>query len=153
VARRVAMGADHGGFELKEMLAQFLKSKGCTVKDFGTFSKESCDYPVFSFATGEAVASGEFDYGVLICRSGIGMAICANKVPGVRAGCCENVIQARLARQHNDANVLVLAGDYITNEIAQEVLMTFLETSFEGGRHLRRVKLINDYDGKRTAHR
>ena len=153
MACRVALGADHGGFELKGTLCHFLKSKGFTVKDFGTHSKESCDYPVFSFATAEAVARGEFDFGILICRSGIGMAVCANKVPGIRAGCCENTIQARLAREHNDANVLVLAGDYITNEIAQEVLLTFLETAFEGGRHLRRVKLINDYDAKHSSHR
>ncbi|MBI4431608.1 MAG: ribose 5-phosphate isomerase B [Candidatus Omnitrophica bacterium] len=153
MARRVAVGADHGGFELKGILIDFLNSKGYIVKDFGTFSADSCDYPDYSFSTSEAVAGGEFDFGLLICRSGIGMAICANKVPGIRAGCCENTAQAKRARRHNDANVLVLAGDYVNNETAKEVLLMFLETPFEGGRHLRRVKLINDYDAKRISHR
>lgn len=153
MAYRIALGADHGGVDLKQELAGVLKSKGHTVKDFGTNSKDSCDYPTFSFVTAEAVAHSSFDFGVLVCRSGIGMDICANKVPGIRAARCETVTQAKLSRAHNDANVLVLAADFINSETAKAVLQTFLETEFEGGRHQRRVQLINDYDGKHSTNR
>lgn len=153
MAFRIALGADHGGVDLKADLILFLKSKCHAIKDFGTHSKDACDYPAYSFVTAEAVAGGEFDFGVLACRSGIGMAICANKVPGIRAACCETVTQARLSRQHNDANVLVLAGDFINPKTAREILQVFLDTRFEGGRHERRVKLIHDYDSKHVTHR
>jgi len=153
VAWRIALGADHGGVELKGKLISLLRSQGHTVKDFGTTTKESCDYPEFSFKTAEAVSQGKYDFGLLTCRSGIGMEICANKVPGVRAARCETVTQASLSRRHNNANVLVLAGDFVDDGAAREILETFLKTEFEGGRHARRVQLIHDYDAKRTAHR
>jgi ribose 5-phosphate isomerase B len=151
MAYRVALGADHGGVDLKADLAAYLNSRGHTVKDFGAFTKESCDYPVYSFVTAEAVSRGDFQFGVLVCRSGIGMAMCANKVPGIRAACCENTTQARLSREHNNANVLVLAGDFIEATSAHKILDVFLEAKFEGGRHERRIKLIDDYDAKRTS--
>ena len=146
MAFRVAVGADHGGFDLKKELAAYLQSAGHRVLDCGTDSKASCDYPVFSFKTAEAVARKEADVGLLICRSGIGMAICANKVKGIRAACCETVEQARLGRAHNNANVLVLGADLIDPEMARKVLTAFLETPFEGGRHQRRVDQIDAYD-------
>ena len=153
MAYRIAVGADHGGVDLKSTLIAYLKAQGHTVKDFGTHTKDACDYPEFSFVTAEAVASGDYDAGVLICRSGIGMAMCANKVRGIRAARCETVKQAELARAHNNANVLVLSGDFINEETARKVLQTFLETPFEGGRHQRRVQQINDYDAKHSSHR
>ncbi|MGQ9584454.1 MAG: ribose 5-phosphate isomerase B [Anaerolineae bacterium] len=137
---RIAVGADHGGFRLKERVRRFLEEEGHRVEDFGTDSEASVDYPDFGRPVAEAVARGDFDRGVLICGTGIGMSITANKVPGVRAALCHEGFSARLARMHNDANILCMGGRVLGEELALDVVRVFLETSFEdGGRHARRV--------------
>jgi len=138
----VAIGADHGGFELKELLRHYLQKKGVAVSDFGADSKESADYPDYAQAVARSVAERQHDFGVLVCTSGIGMSIAANKVPGARAALVWEEQVARLARQHNDANVLCLAGNGTDPEAAKRIVDAFLSASFEGGRHERRVNKI-----------
>ena len=140
---RIAVGADHAGFPLKEHLRSFLESHGHEVKDFGTRSEESTDYPDYARLVGAMVAGGEADRGLLVCGTGIGMAITANKVSGVRAANCFDPYACRLARAHNDANVLTLPGRMVAAELAEEIVRVFLSTSFEGGRHQRRVDKIH----------
>jgi ribose 5-phosphate isomerase B len=135
----VAIAADHGGFDLKESLVPVLETAGLTVLDLGTTSRESVDYPEFADALAAALAAGRAQRGVLICGTGIGISIAANRHPGIRAALCHDGLTARLARQHNDANVLVLGGRVIGIETAKDCLTTFLHTPFEGGRHARRV--------------
>jgi ribose 5-phosphate isomerase B len=139
---RIYLGADHGGFALKEHVKGFLAGAGHEITDVGTDSEESVDYPDFAAAVGQAVASGEADLGVLVCGTGLGMAIAANKIPGVRAVQASDPEMAHIARLHNDANVLTLPGRYIGPERAAEVIDAFLGTAFEGGRHQRRVDKI-----------
>jgi ribose 5-phosphate isomerase B len=135
----VAIAADHGGFDLKESLVPILREAGLTVLDLGTTSRESVDYPEFADALAAALNAGRARRGVLICGTGIGISIAANRHPGIRAALCHDGLTARLARQHNDANVLVLGGRVIGIETAKDCLTTFLDTPFEGGRHARRV--------------
>jgi ribose 5-phosphate isomerase B len=135
----VAIAADHGGFDLKESLVPVLETAGLTVLDLGTTSRESVDYPEFADALAAALAAGRAQRGILICGTGIGISIAANRHPGIRAALCHDGLTARLARQHNDANVLVLGGRVIGIETAKDCLTTFLDTPFEGGRHARRV--------------
>lgn len=143
---KISLGADHRGFKYKERVKTFLAEKGIRVKDFGTFSQDSADYPDFGSQAAEAVAKKEADYGIIICGSGNGMMMIANKVKGIRAGLALNPEMARLARAHNDANVLVLSGMFTPEDSLDEILNKFLNTDFEGGRHQRRVGKINDYD-------
>jgi ribose 5-phosphate isomerase B len=138
----VALGADHAGFLLKQHLKQWLVDEGHTVLDFGTHSEESVDYPDFAEAVARAVSSGEAGRGVLVCGTGIGMAIAANKVAGIRAGVCGDVETARLSRQHNDLNVLALAARALTRDRAVAILGVWLDTAFEGGRHERRLAKV-----------
>jgi ribose 5-phosphate isomerase B len=133
------VAADHGGFELKAQLAQHLKSKGYSVLDLGTDSAEAVDYPDIAERLVEAIRAGRAKRGLLMCGSGIGISIAANRHPEIRAALCHDVTTARLSRQHNDANVLVMGGRTIGPEIAKECLDIFLTTTFEGGRHARRV--------------
>lgn len=143
LVRRVAIGADHGGFELKAALVKFLQSQGVEVADLGTHSPESCDYPTIGYKVASAVADRYFDRGILLCKSGIGIAIAANKVPGIRAGVCSDPFDARRSRQHNDANVLVLGAEKVSQAKAKQIVRLWLATPFEsGGRHQRRVKQI-----------
>ncbi|HEX3501267.1 MAG TPA: ribose 5-phosphate isomerase B [Stellaceae bacterium] len=135
----VAIAADHGGFDLKESLVPVLQSAGVTVLDLGTTSREAVDYPEFADALAAALTAGGAQRGILICGTGIGISIAANRHAGIRAALCHDSLTARLARQHNDANVLVLGGRLIGIETAKECLSTFLNTPFEGGRHARRV--------------
>jgi ribose 5-phosphate isomerase B len=135
----VAIAADHGGFDLKEGLVPVLEAAGVTVLDLGTTSRESVDYPEFADALAAALAAGRAQRGVLICGTGIGISIAANRHPGIRAALCHDGLTARLARQHNDANVLVLGGRVLGIETAKDCLTMFLDTPFEGGRHARRV--------------
>ena len=135
----VAIAADHGGFDLKESLVPVLKTAGLTVLDLGTTSRESVDYPEFADALAAALAAGRAQRGILICGTGIGISIAANRHPGIRAALCHDGLTARLARQHNDANVLALGGRLIGIETAKDCLTNFLQTPFEGGRHARRV--------------
>ncbi len=138
----VAVGADHAGFPLKEDLKAYLKEQGYEVRDVGTDSVGSVDYPDFAVRVAEAVASGEAPWGLLICGTGIGMAITANKVPGVRAACCADPFSARMARAHNDANILTMGGRVVGPGLAREIVKAWLESRFEGGRHARRTAKI-----------
>ena len=135
----VALAADHAGVELKDALSQELAARGFQVLDLGTNSHESVDYPDFGAALGAAVAGGRASRGVAVCGTGIGISIAANRVPGARAARCHDTTDARLARQHNDANILALGARTIGIEVAKDCLAAFLDTPFEGGRHRRRV--------------
>lgn len=139
---KIAIGADHAGFELKEKMTEWLKRSGFESKDFGTYSSESADYPDFAHPVALAVEKKECDLGILICGSGNGVAITANKHQGIRAAICWNEELASLARQHNDANILCLPARYISGDLAMKIADKFLSSSFEGGRHERRVKKI-----------
>ena len=138
----VAIGADHGGFALKARLRPVLERLGCVVADLGTHSPARCDYPPIGYRVAAGVAAGRFDRGLLICKSGIGISIVANKVPGIRAALCEDVDTARLSRQHNDANILVLGAERISPARARAIVEAWFATPCEGGRHLRRVQQI-----------
>jgi len=139
---KIAIGADHAGFELKEKVTEYLKRSGFEYKDYGTYSSESADYPDFAHPVALAVENKESDLGILICGSGNGVAITANKHQGIRAAICWLEELASLARQHNDANVLCLPARYISADLAMKIIDKFLNSSFEGGRHERRVKKI-----------
>lgn len=140
--KRIAIGCDHCGFALKQFIVPFLQNTGYDPQDFGCYSTESVDYPDIAQKVGEEVALGNANQGILICNTGIGMSIAANKIKGIRAALCCDVFAAQRARQHNDANVLCLRAENIDNESALEIVKTFLAVDFEGGRHLRRVNKI-----------
>ncbi len=140
----IAIGSDHAGFDYKQAIIQHLTDQGYTVKDFGTDSDESCDYPEFIRPTAEAVARGEYDYGIVLGGSGNGEAIVANKVKGIRCGLCWNKDTANWNRSHNDANCLSLGQRTISLKTALEVVDIWLKTPFDGGRHERRVRQIED---------
>ncbi|MDW8218945.1 MAG: ribose 5-phosphate isomerase B [Bacteroidota bacterium] len=144
---KIAFGSDHAGFQYKEALIRYVTEAGHVAQDYGTYSPDSVDYPDFAVAVGNAVAQQEADVGILICGSGIGVSITANKIAGVRAANCLTVEMARLARQHNNANVLTLGERLLSLELAQAVVQAFLETPFEGGRHQRRVEKIHALTG------
>jgi ribose 5-phosphate isomerase B len=139
---RIALGADHGGFELKEKVRHYLVGKGHILADLGTHSADSVDYPDFARQVAEHVAAHQADFGVVICGTGLGVAMTANKVRGIRAAPCNDTISARFARSHNDANVLTMGGRLIDSSTAEKILDIFLSTPFEGGRHQRRVEKI-----------
>lgn len=139
---KIAIGCDHGGFKLKAKLIEFLKRFGQKVKDFGSFNEESCDYPVFASRVAEAVGSGKFTRGVLICKTGVGMSISANKIKGVRAAVVHDVETAVSCRQHNDCNVIVFGSRFIDLKKAKQILKVWLSTRSLGGRHRRRVDQI-----------
>jgi len=145
--KRIAIGCDHRGLGLKELIIPFLQNAGHSYQDFGCYNTDSVDYPDIAQKVGEAVASGNFDQGILICNTGIGISIAANKIKGVRAALCCDVFAAQRARQHNDANVLCLRGEDIDTESALEIVRTFLATDFEGGRHVRRLNKIRALEG------
>lgn len=140
----IALGSDHGGYELKKHIEAYLDSHGFPYKDFGTDSMESCDYPDFGRAAAEAVASGECDRGIVICTTGIGISITANKVHGIRCALCRDVLTTMLTRKHNNANMLALAGGFTGPFEAEHIVEAFLNTEFEGGRHERRVSKIEE---------
>ncbi len=144
----IAIGSDHGGYELKKKLVEYLKAKKYNVDDLGTHSKESCDYPLIGFDVAKAVGDGKADRGVLICKTGVGMAIIANKVHGVRAAACYDKEMARSARGHNNCNVIVFAASYSDFEQAQGMLKVWLATEPLGDRHERRVKQIKEIESK-----
>lgn len=136
---KIALGADHAGYPLKDEIREALRGAGHEVTDFGTHSSESTDYPDYARPVAETVASGQADRGILVCTTGIGMSIAANKVRGVRAALGMNLEAVRLTRAHNDSNVLTLAAKFVDPSLARELVEAFLETEFEGGRHQRRV--------------
>lgn len=148
--KRIAIGSDHAGYEGKERAKRALDSLGVEVVDKGTGGTQSVDYPDFGAAVGRAVAAGEVERGVLLCGSGIGVGIAANKIAGVRAAVCWNEETARLARQHNDANVLCIGARFIEPDLAARMIRAFIETEFDGGRHQQRVDKLTKLDeGKR----
>ncbi len=140
---KIAIGSEHAGFEYKEKIKQFLTSLGYAVNDFGTNSGEPVDYPLFIFPVARAVARGEAERGVVLGGSGNGEAMAANRIKKVRCALCWNIETARLARQHNDANIISLGQRMVTEEAALEIVRTWLETPFEGGRHLHRIQLLD----------
>jgi len=147
---KIALGADHAGFPLKEHLGRFLREQGHEVEDLGTFSGDSVDYPDFAAAVGRAVTHGDAERGVLLCGTGIGVAIAANKLDGVRAAPCNDLFTAHLARAHNDANVLTLGARVVGSGLAEEIVRTFLETAWEDGRHRRRLDKIRELEHPST---
>lgn len=141
----IAIGSDHGGFELKKEVMAHLDARGLEYKDFGTYSDASCDYPVYGKAVAKAVASGECERGIIICGTGIGISIAANKVHGIRAALCGDCFSAEATRQHNDANVLALGARVVGQGLALKIVDTFLDTPFSNGeRHIRRIEMIED---------
>ena len=148
---RIALGADHAGFQVKESIKKFLESAGHAVDDVGTGSEESVDYPDFAREAAVRVVAGQDDLGILVCGTGIGMTIAANKIAGVRAALVCDPATARLAREHNNANVLAVAGRTLSGEKAIEIVREFLAAEFAGGRHERRVNKISLLDGERKS--
>jgi len=142
----VGIGSDHAGLEMKEEMMALLKDLGIEYKDYGTFTKESVDYTDFGLRVSEAVSKGEVERGLLICGTGIGMSIVANKFNGVRAALCHEPYSAKMSRFHNDANILVLGGRVIGKGLAREIAMVWFTTEFEGGRHQRRLDKIKDIE-------
>jgi ribose 5-phosphate isomerase B len=140
---RLGIGSDHAGFELKESMLAMLKEKGFNVKNFGTYTSDSVDYPDFVHPLATEVQENKLDFGIVICGSGQGVCMTANKYPGVRAALSWNNEIATLTRQHNDANVICLPARFVSNELAKEMTLTFLDTPFEGGRHQSRVEKIS----------
>ena len=140
---KIAIASDHGGFELKENIKKYLEGRNIEVLDLGTNSEESVDYPAFGRACGEAVANGDAERGIVCCGTGIGISIAANKVKGIRCSLCSDVTVARLTRQHNDSNVLALGGRTTGLQTALDIVEAWLDTEFEGGRHQRRVDMLD----------
>lgn len=140
---RIIIGSDHGGFELKELIRGLLAENPIEITDAGCFSTASVHYPEIGKAVAEKVSNGEFERGILICGTGIGMSIAANRFPGVRATLCHDHLTARLAREHNDSNILVLGGRVLGLETAKDILLTWLKTEFEGDRHLTRINMLD----------
>lgn len=139
---KIAIASDHGGYELKEKIKKYLHDKPFDVFDFGTNSLESVDYPKYGHLVAKKIVDKEVDYGILICGTGIGISIAANKINGIRAALCHNTTTARLSREHNDANILALGARIIGDVLAFEIVEEFLKTKFEGGRHSKRVEMI-----------
>lgn len=144
----IALGCDHGGYALKELLKSHLEEQGYTCQDFGCSSTDSCDYPVFAQQAAQAVASGSCRFGVVVCTTGIGVSICANKVRGVRCALCHEPWSAQMTRRHNDANMLALGAGVTGPKLAVEILDAFLSHDFEGGRHQRRVDMMMDIEAR-----
>ena len=142
----IAIGSDHGGFELKQAIKKHLDELKVEYKDFGTNDTSSCDYAVFAEKAANAVVSGECDKGILVCGTGIGISISANKVNGIRAACCSDTYSARMTRLHNDANMLCMGGRVVGEGLALDMVDLFLNTEFEGGRHATRIALIADIE-------
>jgi len=143
---KIAIGADHGGYLLKGYIVSYLKKNGHAVEDFGTYTKESCDYPKIAREVGGAVASGKFERGILICKTGLGMSVAANKIPGIRACLIENLKNARSSREHNKANIAVFSGDRLSPKASDRLIDVWLKTEFAGGRHARRISQIEDIE-------
>ena len=136
----IAIGSDHGGFALKQEIMKHLEERKLEYIDFGTYSSDSCDYPQYGAAVGRAVASGSCERGILICGTGIGISISANKIHGVRAALCGDCFSAEMTRRHNDANIVALGARVVGSGLALKIVDTFLDTEFEGGRHARRIE-------------
>jgi ribose 5-phosphate isomerase B len=149
----IALGADHAGWELKEEIKAWLLERGVELLDFGTHSPDPVDYPDYAAQVAEAVMAGKAERGVLVCGTGIGMAMAANKVPGVRAAFCPDLFTARMSREHNDANVLALGGRLMGRELALEIVEMWLRAEFQGGRHARRVGKLSEIEQRHAQTR
>lgn len=145
---KIALGSDHGGFKLKNEIISYLKENGYEIKDFGTYTTESCDYPEYAEKVAEVVANKEFDFGILICGTGIGISMSANKVPGIRAALCSDTFSAHATREHNNANILALGERVVGPGLAIDIVKTFLNSEFEGGRHQNRIDKISEIEKK-----
>ena len=143
---KVAVGCDHGGFALKEQILEHLKKRGIAYHDFGIYEEKAVDYPVIAAQVARAVAAGEYVRGILICGTGIGMSLAANKIAGIRAAACSETFSAKYTRLHNDANILCLGGRVVGPGVAFEMVDLFIDTPFEGGRHKTRVDLIGEIE-------
>jgi ribose 5-phosphate isomerase B len=143
---KLALGSDHGGFNLKEKVKEYLDKLEVNYDDLGTYNSDSTDYPDYAKKVAEAVVKGEYEKGILICGTGIGIGIAANKVPGIRAALCHDTFSARYAREHNDANILVMGERVVGYGLALDIVKTWLEAEFEAGRHLRRVEKIKEIE-------
>ena len=149
---KVVLASDHRGYQLKDSLKKFLEEREIEFLDVGAFSADSVDYPDFAMLAAEKVSHGEYDRGILICGSGIGMCVVANKFPGIRAAVCHDVSTAEMSRKHNDSNMLSLGADVINEELARKILHVWLETKFEEGRHLRRIQKISEIESRLEKH-
>jgi len=145
---KIAIGCDHGGFELKNEIIKFLKNEKHEVKDFGTYSTNSCDYSDIALPVAEAVAAKEYEFGILICGTGIGIGIAANKVPGIRAALCSDTFSAHATREHNNANILTMGQRVVGTGLALDIVKTFLLSKFEGNRHQNRIDKISEIEKK-----
>lgn len=143
---KIAIGNDHGGTELKWVIKEYLESKGHEIVNYGTDTNESCDYPIYGRKVAEVVAAGEVDCGILICGTGVGISIAANKVKGIRAAVCSDCATARLVKQHNNANILAFGARIVGVELAKDICDAYLESEFEGDRHSRRIALIHEIE-------
>jgi ribose 5-phosphate isomerase B len=146
---KIAIGSDHGGLDLKEAVISVLKELNLEFEDMGTHDRSSCDYPDYAEKVAAAVVSGAFEQGILICGTGIGMSIAANKVPGIRAALCNEIFSAKMARNHNDANILCIGARVVGPGVAQEIVKAYFTSEFEGGRHARRVEKLNALDTRK----
>jgi ribose 5-phosphate isomerase B len=142
-----AIGSDHGGFALKQEIMKHLKNRGLEFKDYGTYTEDSCDYPVYGEAVARAVVAGECERGILVCGTGIGISIAANKVRGVRAAVCADCFSAEMAKCHNDANIISLGARVVGTGLALKIIDSFIDAEFEGGRHGTRVEMLNSIEG------
>ena len=147
---KIAVGCDHGGFELKQAVMQFLQDNGYEYQDFGTYDTQSCDYPDVAVPVAKAVAAGEFDRGILICGTGIGIGIAANKVAGIRAALCHDTFSAHASREHNNANIIAFGARIVGTELAKDIVRAYLDAEFQGGRHQTRIDMIHEIE-KRNA--
>lgn len=145
---KIAIASDHGGFELKKEIIRYFQDKVIDYKDFGTFSAESVDYPDVAIPCAEAVARGDYDRGIIICGTGIGVCIAANKVKGIRAALCHDTFSAKMSRMHNNANILTMGARVIGPGVALDIVETWLKAEFEEGRHKRRLEKIAEYENK-----
>ena len=143
----IALASDHGGYELKEAVKAELTAQGYECKDFGTYSTESCHYPEFAAAAARSVASGECEKGIVICTTGIGISISANKVKGIRCALCGDTLSAEMCRRHNNANMLAMGAGIVGPNLAERMVDVFLSTEFDGGRHTKRVELMMEIEG------
>ena len=145
---KISMGCDHGGFDLKEDIKAFLVEQGHEVEDFGCYGKESCDYPEFAEAAARAVAEGKCERGIVICTTGIGISISANKVKGIRCALCSDSWSAEMTRRHNDSNMLAMGAGVVGPLLARQIVSAFLSNDFEGGRHQRRVDKMMEIENR-----
>ncbi len=146
--KKIVIASDHAGFELKNTIINLLSADGYEIEDVGTYTKDSCDYPLFAEKACNHMLDGKADLCILICGTGIGMSIAANKIKGIRAACCSDTYSAKYTRLHNDANTLCMGARVVGEGLAYEIAKTFLDTEFEGGKHLRRVNLISELEKK-----